>query len=333
MIWAAPEFLWLLWLAPLAAAAAAWLRTGTPSAALECTDLSWLPPQRSLRLLLARWLPLGGTLLAAVLMLLALARPLWPEAASRLAVPARTIVFVLDVSGSMAEADFGAPPRRRLDAAADTLRRLIAARPDDALGLVTFAAQPEAIVPPTLSHAALLSTLAEASPLGGVPDNTTNLGDALAVALERARQAPGKDRALVVVSDGEHNVANDAIGPTLKPKQAAALARALGVRIHTLFLDGRPANDAEAQRLKQGATAMAEIAALAGGAACRADDEAGLQALQAALDRLEPALAPSFRYERFKELAPWSLGLALIVFLASWLLEETWLRILPARWR
>ncbi len=128
-------------------------------------------------------------------------------------------------------------------------------------------------------------------------------------------------------------MASDAVGPTLRPRQAAQLARAFGIRIHTLFLESKPTNEAEALRQKEGAQVLADAAALTGGAAVRADDQAGLARLQNELDKLEPALVPSFRYERFTELAPFALGLALFVFLASWTLEETWLRILPARWR
>ena len=79
------------------------------------------------------------------------------------------------------------------------------------------------------------------------------------------------------------------------------------------------------------AQAMADVAALTGGKATRAGDRKGLDGLTAELDQLEPALGPSFRYERHQELSPWLLGVALFVFLMSWTLQETWLRILPAR--
>ena len=331
MSWANPQALWLLFAVPIVGLLA-W-RIGRAPAALEYSDLSWLPAHRSWRVTWSLGLPRLVPLLGAVCFILALARPQWPDRASRITVPARAIVIVLDVSGSMAEEDFGTPPglKRRLDAAKESVKDLILARPQDQLGLVTFAANTEAVCPPTLSHAPLLAMLAEAAPVGTLPDNTTNIGDALAVAVDRARAAGAREKALVLISDGEQNLAKDLVGPVLRPRQAAQLARGLGIRVHTVFIEGKAASELELKRLQSGAEVLADVAALTGGHAYRASDRAGLEKLQEDLHQLEPTEVPSFRYERFAELYPALLLAGLVVFVVGWVLEETVLRVLPAR--
>lgn len=303
------------------------LRRPPRAAALPYPDLKQVPAGHSRKAWLARAVPWAAPLLALGCFVLALARPQWPDVASRIPVPARAIMLVVDVSGSMAEADLGTT---RLEAAQRLARELLERRPGDAVGLVLFSSRVEAIAPPTLEHAAILQMLELAQPSAQVPDNTTNLGDALAVAFDRLRAFPAERRSVIAISDGEHNVERDAVGPVLSPAAAAELAAALGIRVHAVYLAGAPRTEEEALRHQRAESSFRELARRTGGEALSAHGGNDSSRMEAALERTEPVLVASFQYLRHRELYPGLLLLGLVVLLSGWLLGETWLRVLPA---
>jgi Ca-activated chloride channel family protein len=140
-----------------------WLRW--PRTALRFSDtgvLGRLPAGRS------RWI--RGTIamfrgLGLLLLVLALAGPRWPDVHSRIRTEGLAIQMVVDVSGSMAEPDFDwdGKPISRLEAVKRAFHLLVEGgeapdavalegRPDDLIGLVTFATWPETACPVALSH-------------------------------------------------------------------------------------------------------------------------------------------------------------------------------------
>jgi Ca-activated chloride channel family protein len=215
---------------------------------------------------IGRWLAAGALVAGAV------------AAAGPAGRPARTngiaVLLVADVSGSMAE-DAGG--RSRLDALKATFHQLISDRPNDRFGLVLFAAHPDTACPPTTDHAAVRQSLDAATPRGVPTESETNLGDAVAWALSRLRGEPG-DKAIVVCSDGEHNVP----APALTPRQAGQIAAAAGVPV--LTLDAGPADS-------PGRAGLAALASMTGGVMAPLGDTG---AISAALDRMtaRPATDP-----------------------------------------
>ena len=173
---------------------------------------------------LARWS------LALILLVLALAGPRWPDRRTRISTEGIAISMVLDTSGSMAEADFDWKGERvtRLEAVKRAFRLFVAGgegpdgvtldgRPDDLIGVVTFATRPESLCPLTLSHGVLLDMLDREQPRSLPTESQTNIGDAVAWGLEQLDSAAGPRRKiLILLSDGEHNVPP----PALKPRQA-----------------------------------------------------------------------------------------------------------------
>src|SRR5688572_18295816 len=111
---ASPTYLLLLLVLPLAA----WLHLRQRSRAVPHSSLALfhgLPVGRSR---LAQYGGLALRLLALVSLVLALARPRWPDLQTRLDTDGIALLFVVDVSGSMAERDFdwNGEPISRLDA-------------------------------------------------------------------------------------------------------------------------------------------------------------------------------------------------------------------------
>ena len=278
---------------------------------------------------LVEWLRRGLHLLTVVLIVLATARPRWPDERTRIPAESTAIMLVLDVSGSMNEKDFvwSGVTVSRLDAARRALENFVRGdgelpgRPDDQVGLVTFAARSETVAPPTLSHSAVLQLLADAEPVGTPPESTTNIGDAMIEAIDLLRRAKPKAKTMILVSDGEHNVPDEVVAGAWKPRQAAQLARALGIRVYTIYVGSSP-SPGEAD----GRQALKDVAELTSASYFQADDQEGLLRTCRAIDQQERTRVESFQYYLYHEAYPW-LGLAGIVCWGIALLTQM------TRWR
>src|SRR5262249_28948070 len=131
----------------------------------------------------------------------ALARPQSVGGTTQIAGQGVAIVVALDQSSSMNAGDFptdrGTSQTTRLDAAKKTFVRFVQGRPDDLIGLVVFANYPDLACPPTLDHAFLLEVVA-AVRSARQPDDGTNIGDAIAWALDALLIAPPAKKVLVL---------------------------------------------------------------------------------------------------------------------------------------
>src|SRR5439155_1494093 len=120
---------------------------------------------------------------ALVLLVAALARPQAGTAATKVHREGVDVALAVDVSGSMLSEDFTLPSGRasRLDAVKAVVREFVAARPEDRVGLVLFAARPYTQCPLTLDHGWLLQNLDRAK-IGMIEDGTA-IGSGLATAV------------------------------------------------------------------------------------------------------------------------------------------------------
>jgi Ca-activated chloride channel family protein len=133
------------------------------------------------------------------------------------------------------------------------------------------------------------------------------------------------------MTDGRSNVGETA------PRTAAAAARALGVKIHTIGIGAKaPALFPVADPLggviwrevsaDLDETALREIAAISGGSSFRAEDAAALRSVFQEIDRLEKRSIEEKHYRNVRELFPPLLLAALLMILLSQTLHTTWLR-------
>ena len=196
--WARPEWLWGLALVPLAALAVVWSlrRRGLALETFAESDVR----ARTQRLSGGRR-GLRGALLVVGLAALSVAAagPEW-GIESVAAPPVRQrVVFAVDVSRSMLARD--ASPSR-LDRARLAVRQLLGGLPAAEAGLVVFAGEGSLVVPLTRDHGALELYLASVGP-DWISDPSTDLPNAVAVALDAFGPQPGPGEAVVVLSDGE----------------------------------------------------------------------------------------------------------------------------------
>jgi Ca-activated chloride channel family protein len=322
MHFAVPQALWLLLLLPTLVAAWFWLRWRTALPYPVVTALRGVPTGRARFLEAIRlglWLSVLGLLIVAI------ARPRWPDEQARIPARSAALMMVLDISGSMGEKDFSLAGRTvsRLDAAKDAFALFInnvdadSSRLDDQIGLLTFAARAETICPPTLSHAAVRKLLDSAQPLGVPPDSSTNIGDALAEAIGLLQRAGPEEKAIVLLSDGEHNVPANVVANALTPRRAAQLARGLGIRVHTILAGPSTAGPPQAE------ATLKDVAEMTGGLAGRAADSASLLEVCARIEQAERTHIEGYRHYRYHEAYPWVGLLAFVISLAALLLEGT----------
>ena len=129
------------------------------------------------------------------------------------------ILFVLDISPSMAGIDMGG--RNRFDAARTLLENFAEQRSQDAIGLVAVGNDAALLVPLTTDRQSLharLDTLA----IGELGDGTA-LGTGLALAALHINQSQAPRRAVILITDGENNAG------TIHPETAAAMLSEMGV--------------------------------------------------------------------------------------------------------
>jgi Ca-activated chloride channel family protein len=236
------------------------------------------------------WLLQG---LGLVLLVLAAAQP--REAGDWIRPPpvGRDIMLVIDTSLTMSLEDFQRDGHgvSRMAVLRDVLSDFVARRPADRFGLAVFASEAATLTPPTFDRAHVRAQLARLQV--GVLGDDTALGDALGLALQPL-QAGRLRPAIVLVSDGEPSNAGD-----LTPAEAVAVARQLGVRIHTLQV-GAPSR-AGAVTPDAAQPTLAEIAALTGGGHWQVRSAADASAVMRAIDRLEPTLVPPARERSMRE--------------------------------
>ncbi len=227
-----------------------------------------------------------------------------------LPVSGRDLVLALDLSGSMVRKDFELDGREvsRLAALKHAATEFVLRRGGDRVALVLFGSRAYYATPPTHDVRAVALAIEEAEI--GISGRATGISDALGLALKRLAQTPARSRVVILLSDGVHNS-----GP-VKPRDAARLAREIGVRVHTIAMGPRDLSNADGERDAVDAETLNAIAELSGGEYFRVKTTADLVAVTEAIDKLEsiPTEGPSALVHR--PLWAWPAGLAVVLTFA-----------------
>src|SRR5262249_17474230 len=159
-------------------------------------------------------------------------------------------------------------------------------------------------------------------------ESETNVSDAVTVGLARLKSAGPRRKILVLLTDGEHNVA--APRSNWSPRQTAQLARSLGVPIYAIDAgNDAPAAEADAAARTRPAETLQQTATASGGKYFHARDGRALVAACQEIDRLERTKITSFQYRRHHEGYPWLALAAFVCFVLAAALERTLWRRLP----
>jgi len=289
-----------------------------------------------------QWLPALRILqtAAAALLITALAGPRAERPVAEEVRQGVAIQLLVDISSSMDRSITGRDGQRttRMEAAKEAVKSFIQNRPNDLLGLITFARYADTLSPLTFGHDALLQ-LAEQIQIQDRPnEDGTAYGDALMLACARLQQMnewtdrqgiPDSDPAaqiqskvVILLTDGENNC-----GLHL-PQEAAGLAQRWGIRLyavnmadHTESLAGGGLTEAEQllDRITQGTD----------GRFWRIYDAAGLDEAYAVIDQLETSEIKTATFVRTEYTAIFHLFAlpAFLLLLIEQILSATVLRV------
>jgi Ca-activated chloride channel homolog len=244
-----------------------------------------------------------------ILVVVALARPQWVGDAVTREVSARDLILAIDISGSMAQADFRTADGAtliRLDGVKRVVKEFIERRRGDRIALILFGTKAYVQVPFTqdLQTAAQLLDQTEV----GMAGQQTAIGDTIGLAIKTLEASTAKQKLLILLTDGNDTASR------VPPEHAADIAHQKGVVVYTIGV-GDPAASGE-NRVDLGV--LRSVAATTGGHFFRAEDGAQLQAIYADIDRLAPAKLETLSWRPKLPLFQWPLGAAIVLGLALW---------------
>jgi Ca-activated chloride channel family protein len=252
------------------------------------------------------------------------------------------IVMILDTSGSMSALDLqlNGEPRNRLEVVKQTFHQFVRGkktqngRDGDLIGMVTFARYADSLSPLTLDHDTLLSLLDQVQIVSLQEEDGTAIGEAIALGVERLRDATAKSKVIILLTDGANNA-----GET-EPVQAARIAKAFGIKIYTIGAGSRgiapvpvrdPSGHTVLQRMRVfiDERTLQDIATITDGRYFRATDSATLQDIYSDIDRLEKSANVAEQYQLYAERFAWFVIPALALLLLEIILINTRLRTMP----
>ncbi len=275
-------------------------------------------------------IPLLRTI-AMLVMVVCLARPQKGDEETRIVSEGVAIQLLVDRSGSMRALDFTieGKPVNRLKAIKHVATQFVqgdeeselGGRPDDLIGMITFAAYADSRCPLTLDHAYLTDTLKKTKIVAreeSQQEDGTAIGDAIALGVLRMedmtkrREALSanriKSKVLVLLTDGEQTKGE------LTPIQGAEMAQSADIKVYTIGVGSRgvakaPGIDFMGRdtlvniRVNIDEPTLKEIAKTTGGEYFRATDTESLQKIYARIDELEKTETEEKRYLQHAEMA------------------------------
>ena len=326
MIWVHPEWFWALLLLPLLVLL--YMRYNKRhQAKLSLSAYRLLPKGSGWRSYL-RTLPFALELLALAAMILALARPQDSNHWEERSIQGIDLVLAMDLSGSMQALDL---KPNRFEAARSVASEMIAARPNDNIGLVVFAGESFTLCPLTVDHNVIQEML-ETTEIGQLEDGTA-IGLGLATAINTLRGSDNKSKVIILLTDGSNNAGD------ITPSMAAELAQQYGIRIYTVAAGtngvakfpvqtafGTEYVEADVQ-IDEGT--LRHIAEQTGGKYYRATDETKLHEIYKEIDSLEKSRLTSRSVSAYEERYMLFALLAIVLLGAAFLLRTTLLRANP----
>ncbi len=332
-----PWFLTLLLLVPLVV----WLASRSRSL-LSYSNVSLLSrAPKSLRARLAN-LPALLLAIATAVLVVSLARPRTPQQETKVSREGVAIMMVIDVSSSMDARDLVETDRRvnRLNVVKDVFLSFVqgdgsmAGRPDDLIGLVTFARYADSLCPLTLDHGNLATIVKDLEIVVQRGEDGTAVGDGLGLAVERLRRSKAKSRIAILLTDGVTNAG------VIEPAKAADLAASSDIKVYCIGAGTNgmapvPGRDLFGRltlvpRLVEiDEETLKQVADKTGGRYFRAVDKQALAEIYVAIDEMERVKVSEVRYLQYTEHFGYFIVSGMGLIALSVLLSATVFRKLP----
>lgn len=252
-----------------------------------------------------------------LLLVVALARPEYLTPPQQIQKPMRDVVLILDVSGSMAKNDVQGGITR-LQAVQDSVRKFVAARKTDRIGMVIFASQAWPFAPVSEDKQALQTRINQLAP--GMIGQQTAIGDALGVGVKLLDSTANKDasKLAILLTDGNDTASQ------LPPPLAAQLAATHHVQVHTIAFGDLSSTGDD----KVDLPLLQNIAQMTGGKSwTAANTGAALDSVWKEIDAITPVQVKSIGWSWHLPLFQWplllALGLLIVLAIGRFVREKT----------
>lgn len=326
IIFANPEFFWLLLLLPLMLLWYwYWNKKSQANVTFSTTiafkkTKSWSDALYHLLFVLR--------MIAIALIVVALARPqTHSENAKTKITDGIDIVMAIDVSASMLSQDL---KPNRFEALKKVASQFVKDRPNDRIGLVIYAGESYTKTPVTTDKSIILNALSEIT-YGQIEDGTA-IGMGLATAVNRLKESKAKSRVIILLTDGVNNTG------FIDPQTAAELAAEYGIKVYTVGIGTNGmalspyalnADGSIIYRMQQvdiDEPLMKKIAQVTKGRYFRATNNQKLQQIYNEINQMETTKIEEFKYTEVDEKFRWWVLVAGFLLLLEFVLKHTLLR-------
>ena len=326
IIFANPEFFWLLLLLPLMLLWYwFWNKKSQANVTFSTTiafkkTKSWSDALYHLLFVLR--------MIAIALIVVALARPqTHSENAKTKITDGIDIVMAIDVSASMLSQDL---KPNRFEALKKVASQFVKDRPNDRIGLVIYAGESYTKTPVTTDKSIILNALSEIT-YGQIEDGTA-IGMGLATAVNRLKESKAKSRVIILLTDGVNNTG------FIDPQTAAELAAEYGIKVYTVGIGTNGmalspyalnADGSIIYRMQQvdiDEPLMKKIAEVTKGRYFRATNNQKLQQIYDEINQMETTKIEEFKYTEVDEKFRWWVLVAGVLLLLEFVLKHTLLR-------
>lgn len=267
-----------------------------------------------------------------ILLIVALARPRKGTEISSISTEGVAMELVVDRSSSMsAEMEYEGQKLNRLEVSKLVLKDFVVGgkgltgRPQDLIGLISFARYSDTVCPLVHGHNVLLEFLAKTEhAVGNSSEDGTAIGDALALAGARLKRAEEeiiarnkklrketaetggkqadefiiKSKVIVLLTDGINNAGE------YQPLQAAELAKKWGIKVYTIGIASMVDRRGMFRMMRQAEVdeqLLKQIALTTGGFYARASSGEDLLKIYEEIDKLEKTEVTSLEYTSYAE--------------------------------
>ena len=326
IVFANPEFFWLLLLLPLMLLWYwFWNKKSQANVTFSTTiafkkTKSWSDALYHLLFVLR--------MIAIALIVIALARPqTHSENAKTKITDGIDIVMAIDVSASMLSQDL---KPNRFEALKKVASQFVKDRPNDRIGLVIYAGESYTKTPVTTDKSIILNALSEIT-YGQIEDGTA-IGMGLATAVNRLKESKAKSRVIILLTDGVNNTG------FIDPQTAAELAAEYGIKVYTVGIGTNGmalspyalnADGSIIYRMQQvdiDEPLMKKIAQVTKGRYFRATNNQKLQQIYDEINQMETTKIEEFKYTEVDEKFRWWVLVAGVLLLLEFVLKHTLLR-------
>ena len=326
IVFANPEFFWLLLLLPLMLLWYwYWNKKSQANVTFSTTiafkkTKSWSDALYHLLFVLR--------MIAIALIVVALARPqTHSENAKTKITDGIDIVMAIDVSASMLSQDL---KPNRFEALKKVASQFVKDRPNDRIGLVIYAGESYTKIPVTTDKSIILNALSEIT-YGQIEDGTA-IGMGLATAVNRLKESKAKSRVIILLTDGVNNTG------FIDPQTAAELAAEYGIKVYTVGIGTNGmalspyalnADGSIIYRMQQvdiDEPLMKKIAQVTKGRYFRATNNQKLQQIYDEINQMETTKIEEFKYTEVDEKFRWWVLVAGVLLLLEFVLRHTLLR-------